>query len=101
VAYILEHGDVGHSDRYLPSRDELNKLYLNGGWIGGVASSENHSWYWSSSEGASNTAWCQVFCNGKQDCVRKSGTWYYNPGTGRGRAGYVPSGLSDRVNSTT
>ena len=52
----------GYSDWYLPSKDELNKLYLNrtaiGGFSGGV--------YWSSSEVSSTNAWYQNFSDGGQ-----------------------------------
>ena len=52
----------GYNDWYLPSRDELNKLYLNQTIIGGFASAN----YWSSSEGNYNLAWYQYFGNGYQ-----------------------------------
>jgi hypothetical protein len=40
----------GYSDWYLPSRDELYKLYVNRDKIGGFVPGEyNISWYWSSS----------------------------------------------------
>ena len=38
--------DGGYSDWFLPSRDELSKLYQNKATIGGFGS----AWYWSSSE---------------------------------------------------
>jgi hypothetical protein len=47
----------GYSDWYLPSRNELNKLYLNRTAIGGFAA----TYYWSSSESTSNNAWLQYF----------------------------------------
>jgi hypothetical protein len=50
----------GYSDWYLPSKDELNKLYLNRATIGSFAASG----YWSSSEDISNYAWQQNFGNG-------------------------------------
>lgn len=52
----------GYSDWYLPSKDELNKLYINRATIGGFG---NFS-YWSSSEDNSQGAWGQYFVNGIQ-----------------------------------
>jgi hypothetical protein len=52
----------GYSDWYLPSKDELNKLYLNKDAIGGFVT----DFYWSSSEGGYNGAWGQYFYNGNQ-----------------------------------
>ena len=51
----------GYTDWYLPSKDELNKLYINKTAIGGFASAN----YWSSSEGITvNAAWYQFFGSG-------------------------------------
>ena len=47
----------GYSDWYLPSKDELNLLYLNKVAIGGFASSS----YWSSTEANANEAWLNAF----------------------------------------
>ena len=51
----------GYKDWYLPSKDELNKLYLNQAAIGG-------SWpalvYWTSSEASAVSAYSQNFANG-------------------------------------
>ena len=47
----------GYNDWYLPSKDELNKLYLNKAAIGGF----EDVYYWSSSEFNSNYAWRQYF----------------------------------------
>lgn len=57
----------GFSDWYLPSKDELNKLYLNKVAIGGFTG----TFYWSSTEGSTssqnlNYAWGQFFTNGLQ-----------------------------------
>jgi len=52
----------GYSDWYLPSKDELNKLYLNKTAIGGFAD----SYYWSSTEVDENYAWMQSFVDGYQ-----------------------------------
>jgi hypothetical protein len=53
----------GYNDWYLPSRDELNKLYLNRVVVGGFASSV----YWSSSEFKNSNAWHQFFSDGFQN----------------------------------
>jgi len=52
----------GYSDWYLPSKDELNKLYLNRVAIGGFAS----NFYWSSTEFNDDDAWGQYFYDGYQ-----------------------------------
>lgn len=57
----------GYNDWYLPSKDELNKLYLNKVAIGGFTG----TFYWSSTEGSTsgqnqNYAWGQFFTNGLQ-----------------------------------
>jgi hypothetical protein len=57
----------GYSDWYLPSKDELNKLYINRAAIGGFASSG----YWSSSETSYDDAWDQYFFDGSQDYFNK------------------------------
>ncbi|NCC73685.1 MAG: DUF1566 domain-containing protein [Sphingobacteriia bacterium] len=59
----------GYSDWYLPSKDELNKLYQNRMIIGGFA---NHHYYWSSSEDNISYAWCQYFKYGTQDALNKN-----------------------------
>jgi len=43
----------GFDDWYLPSKDELNKLYLNNTYIGGLS----NEYYWSSSEQNLDNAW--------------------------------------------
>jgi hypothetical protein len=60
LCYDLTIG--GYTDWYLPSKDELNKLYLNKSIIGGFANAD----YWSSSEYNSTQAWGQSFINGYQ-----------------------------------
>jgi hypothetical protein len=51
-----------YSDWYLPSKDELDKLYINKVAIGGFTGFN----YWSSSELNASTAWYQYFHNGYQ-----------------------------------
>jgi hypothetical protein len=55
----------GYSDWYLPSKDELNKLYLNKTAIGGFGFGA--AYYWSSSEPINYGVACaQDFVNGSQ-----------------------------------
>jgi len=64
----------GYNDWYLPSKDELNKLYLNRVAIGGFTSNS----YWSSTESSisNGDASSQVFLNGNQSNSVKFGTNY-------------------------
>jgi len=62
----------GYSDWYLPSKDELNKLYINRTAIGGFAA----AFYWSSSEDYSYVAWGQSFGTGSQASSSKFNTAY-------------------------
>ena len=54
----------GYSDWFLPSKDELNLMYINlyQQGIGGFA----EDYYWSSSEDDANLAWAQSFNDGDQ-----------------------------------
>jgi len=72
LCYALNYG--GHSDWFLPSRDELNKMWVNlksgidenGAYyvpVGGFAAYS----YWSSSELNAAIAWGQDFNSGYQD----------------------------------
>jgi hypothetical protein len=56
-----------YSDWYLPSKDELNKLYLNKVTIGGFVAYN----YWSSSEADADEAWSQDFDLGFQNYYPK------------------------------
>jgi len=58
----------GHDDWYLPSRDELNKLYINRLAIGGFALD---GYYWSSTERSIDQAWIQSFITGGQSTYVK------------------------------
>ena len=71
AAYLCDHlVEGGQSDWYLPSKDELNKLYLNRAAIGGLGSSSR----WSSSEydARANGAWTQYSGDGSQGPALKS-----------------------------
>ena len=52
----------GKSDWFLPSKDELNLLYLQKAILGMSAVAD----YWSSSEVGANVAWAQYFLDGRQ-----------------------------------
>ncbi|MCF8449399.1 MAG: DUF1566 domain-containing protein [Taibaiella sp.] len=58
----------GYSDWYLPSKDELNKLYLNRVAIGGFV----NAWYRCSSQSSSTYAWEQSFSSGTQTVYPKT-----------------------------
>jgi len=62
----------GYSDWYLPSKDELNQLYLNKVAIGGFAS----NYYWSSTESGTNVAWFFFFSSGNASNVNKANAGY-------------------------
>ena len=67
----------GYSDWYLPSLDELSKLYLNRVAIGGFAS----SFYWSSSEIAANSSVYTYFGEGPTTAI-----WVFKSGSFNVRA---------------
>jgi len=60
----------GCTDWFLPSKDELNELYLQQGVVGGFA----NGGYWSSSENNASGAWNQYFSNGNQNYNNKKYT---------------------------
>jgi len=62
----------GFSDWYLPSKDELNKLYINRVAIGNFVSDD----YWSSTEDSSTNANIQSFANGIPGVSNKSAFYY-------------------------
>ena len=70
--YSVTVGGVTYGDWYLPSKYELNLLYLKKTAVGGFAS----TYYWSSTEYGSYTAWTQNFTNGGQDDDNKTNTYY-------------------------
>lgn len=72
--YCLYLEDNDYADWFVPSKDDLNKLYLNRVAIGQFAA----TFYWSSSE-VSNTAWIQNFATGVQSTYAKSGVFEVRP----------------------
>jgi len=65
--YSVTVGNVTYTDWFLPSKDELDKLYINKVAIGGFAD----GWYWSSSEYLASHARGQFFGNGFQGNLYK------------------------------
>lgn len=63
----------GYSDWYLPSRDELIKLYTNRASIGGF----NNVSYWSSSQVGTTTAWSINFNTGTSSSTSTKSTLMY------------------------
>ena len=60
--YSVTVAGVTYGDWYLPSKHELNLLFINRVAVGGFSS----GYYWSSSEGTNNYAWAQIFTSGTQ-----------------------------------
>jgi hypothetical protein len=65
----------GKSDWFLPSKDELNKMYLRQSAIGGFSSAS----YWSSSDIDGDTAWDQFFSSGSQSGTNRGDPNYVRP----------------------
>ena len=63
----------GYSDWYLPSMDELNKLYISKVAIG---INPIHQSYWSSTEAGAGIAWSQKFTTGTQVDAYKNNTFW-------------------------
>jgi hypothetical protein len=53
----------GYNDWYLPSKDELHKLYFNRSAIGGFSK----TYYWNSSEKSFNHGYSHQFADGNED----------------------------------
>ena len=62
----------GKSDWFLPSKNELNQMYIRRTAIGGFST----DYYWSSSEYGDYSAWNQSFNNGFQNYSTKYGAFY-------------------------
>ena len=60
--FTVQVGNITYGDWYLPSKFELNLMYLNKTAIGGFANDV----YWSSTEVNDGNAWIQTFVDGNQ-----------------------------------
>ncbi len=66
----------GKDDWFLPSKSELNQLYINRSAVGGFAD----GYYWSSTEISADDAWIQGFGSGGQDYNgSKNDEWRVRP----------------------
>jgi hypothetical protein len=70
--YSVTVGGVRYGDWYLPSKYELNLLYLQKSLVGGFA----NIFYWSSTELDNDDAWVQNFGSGNQYFNYKNSTDY-------------------------
>jgi hypothetical protein len=74
---VAAYNGGGKSDWHLPSKDELNELYLRRATVGAFLADG----YWPSSEDpfVTSRAWFQLFTNGGQGVSGKSGTLGVRP----------------------
>jgi len=70
--YNVTVGGVTYADWYLPSKHELNLLYLQKTVVGGFA----NTFYWSSTESDTIYSWGQDFTNGAQNGNSKNFSSY-------------------------
>ena len=70
--YSVTVDGVTYGDWYLPSKNELNLLYLQKSVVGGFAD----DFYWSSTEAGNFVTWFQNFLNGVQGFNDKNATSY-------------------------
>jgi hypothetical protein len=66
--YSVTVGGVTYGDWYLPSKSELNLLYLQKTAVGGFTTGV----YWSSMESSNSNAWFQLFSSGTQSYTTKN-----------------------------
>ncbi|MCL2156183.1 MAG: DUF1566 domain-containing protein [Leptospirales bacterium] len=68
VEYFVP-GYESYGDWFLPSKDELNLLFINRSYVGSFG-----NFYWSSSEYSIDSAWVQAFSSGNQNASIKNNT---------------------------
>ena len=82
----------GYSDWFLPSKSELNQMYLQKATINTTAIANGGTAfvdpglsdrYWSSSESNGNTAWSQLFNNGLEQGLNKGASAFFHVRTVR------------------
>jgi hypothetical protein len=81
VNYSVTQNSVTYGDWYLPSKYELNLMYINKATINATATANSGSsfasaYYWSSSEYLNGSAWVQSFGSGGQGYGGKGGAYY-------------------------
>ena len=71
----------GKDDWFLPSKDELNALYVQRKVVGALAVPRGLGRFWSSSQSSDyvDEAWCQSFGNGTQGIDNKFDIWRVRP----------------------
>lgn len=76
-SYSVTVSGVLYEDWFLPSKDELNELYLQKATVGGFTNNN----FWSSSERffVTSNAWYQFFGNGYQNLHLKGNPYYVRP----------------------
>ena len=70
----------GHSDWVIPTKEELNTMYVNRAVIGGFKTQHLYGYYycyWSSSEYSSSCAWAQTWLDGFQGISEKDDSHYF------------------------
>ena len=74
--YSVTVDGVTYGDWYLPSKYELNQMYINRSTLEAVSgfNAFTTSFYWSSTETDTSFAWRQYFYNGAQDGDNKANT---------------------------
>ena len=72
---VTSYNGGGKSDWFLPSKDELNELYLRRNAVGGPTAYR----YWSSTKGSFTSAWAQLFNTGEQAIYTKSSPYAIRP----------------------
>ena len=77
-AYSIEVNGVIYDDWFLPSKDEMNLMYINM-YRNGLGAFKNYKKHWSSSEGSNNSAWAQYFGSGNQDNYNRGSDYYVRP----------------------
>jgi hypothetical protein len=65
LGYTRTVSGTSYTDWFLPSKDELNSLYLAKTTVGGFVL----DYYWSSTVNSGTTAWSQLFSDGRQNAL--------------------------------